>query len=107
MHGKSTERSNWRLIAGGEGIHWPDLDEDISVKSLLAGRRSGENAGVPSPLIAEAPTAGVGVFGSVLAIGYYSAPSAPQKKYKILLHSGIGYSIIGIKPGRQLPPKRD
>jgi hypothetical protein len=36
------ERANWRLIAGGEGIHWPDLDEDISVESLLAGRGSGE-----------------------------------------------------------------
>jgi hypothetical protein len=31
-----------RFIAGGEGIHWPDLDEDISIESLLAGRRSGE-----------------------------------------------------------------
>ncbi len=41
-HGTPTERSNWRLIASGEGIHWPELDEDISVESLLAGRRSGE-----------------------------------------------------------------
>jgi hypothetical protein len=41
-HGSATERENWRLIGGGEGIHWPDLDEDISVESLLAGRRSGE-----------------------------------------------------------------
>lgn len=41
-HGTPTERANWRLIAGGEGTHWPDLDEDISVASLLAGRRSGE-----------------------------------------------------------------
>jgi hypothetical protein len=41
-HGTSAERANWRLIAGGEGIHWPNLDEDISVDSLLAGRRSGE-----------------------------------------------------------------
>ena len=41
-HGTATERANWRLIAGGEGIHWPNLDEDISVASLLAGRRSGE-----------------------------------------------------------------
>jgi hypothetical protein len=41
-HGTPTERANWRLIGGGEGIHWPDLDEDISVESLLAGRRSGE-----------------------------------------------------------------
>jgi hypothetical protein len=41
-HGSPAERANWRLIGGGEGIHWPDLDEDISVESLLAGRRSGE-----------------------------------------------------------------
>ena len=42
QHGTPTERANWRLIGGGVGIHWPDLDEDISVESLLAGRRSGE-----------------------------------------------------------------
>jgi hypothetical protein len=41
-HGTPAERANWRLIGSGEGIHWPDLDEDISVESLLAGRRSGE-----------------------------------------------------------------
>ena len=41
-HGSATERGNWRLIGGGEGIHWPDLDEEIRVESLLAGRRSGE-----------------------------------------------------------------
>src|SRR3974390_1960324 len=40
--GTPTERANWRLIAGGEGIHWHDLDEDISVASLPTGRRSGE-----------------------------------------------------------------
>jgi hypothetical protein len=32
-----------RLIGGGHGIHWEDLDEDVSVESLLAGRRSGES----------------------------------------------------------------
>jgi len=41
-HGTPRERSNWRLLGRGEGIHWPDLDEDISVEGLLAGRRSGE-----------------------------------------------------------------
>jgi hypothetical protein len=41
-HGTPAEQANWRLISGGIGIHWPDLDEDISVESLLAGRRSGE-----------------------------------------------------------------
>jgi hypothetical protein len=41
-HGNDMERSRWRFIGDGEGIHWPDLDEDISVEGLLAGRRSGE-----------------------------------------------------------------
>ena len=45
IHGTPDERSKWRLIGLGEGIHWPDLDEDISVGSLLLGRRSGETAG--------------------------------------------------------------
>jgi len=30
------QRSNWRLIGRGVGIHWEDLDEDISVAGLLA-----------------------------------------------------------------------
>jgi hypothetical protein len=29
------QRRNWRLIGKGEGIHWPDVDEDISVNGLL------------------------------------------------------------------------
>ncbi len=41
-HATPAERANWRLIGGGVGIHWTDLDEDISVESLLAGRKSGE-----------------------------------------------------------------
>jgi len=41
-HGSPAERARWRFIGQGEGIHWPDLDEDISVEGLLAGRRSGE-----------------------------------------------------------------
>jgi hypothetical protein len=43
LHGEETERANWRMIGRGEGIHWPDLDEDISVEGLLAGRPSGES----------------------------------------------------------------
>lgn len=42
-HGTPDERGRWRLIGQGEGIHWPDLDEDISVANLLAGKRSGES----------------------------------------------------------------
>ena len=44
QHGTPVERSNWRLIGHGEGIHWPDLDEDISISGLLAGRPSGESS---------------------------------------------------------------
>ena len=40
--GTTAERANWRFIARGEGIHSPDLDEDISAESLLASRRPGE-----------------------------------------------------------------
>jgi len=43
LHGTLEERRHWRLIGDGQGIHWEDLDEDISVESLLAGRRSGES----------------------------------------------------------------
>ena len=42
-HGTAADRSNWRLIGRGEGIHWEDLDEDISVEGLLAGRHSNES----------------------------------------------------------------
>jgi hypothetical protein len=42
-HATGAERDNWRLIGNGGGIHWPDLDEDISVPALLAGKRSGES----------------------------------------------------------------
>ena len=44
LHASAAERRNWQLIARGEGIHWPDVDEDISVFSLIAGRPSAESA---------------------------------------------------------------
>lgn len=43
FHASLKERSNWRLIGKGHGIHWEDLDEDISVEGLLIGRPSGES----------------------------------------------------------------
>ena len=43
LHGTPEERNNWRFIGGGVGVHWPDLDEDISVDGLIAGRGSGES----------------------------------------------------------------
>jgi len=43
LHATSQERKHWRLIGKGQGIHWEDIDEDISVEGLLAGRPSGES----------------------------------------------------------------
>jgi len=42
MHGNRKERNNWE-IGSGVGVHWPDLDEDISVENLLKGQPSGES----------------------------------------------------------------
>src|SRR5256885_1561041 len=43
LHATAEERSSWRLIGGGRGIHWPAIDEDISVANLLAGQPSAES----------------------------------------------------------------
>lgn len=43
VHGSVEERQNWRLIGNGEGIHWCQLDEDISVKNIVLGQPSGES----------------------------------------------------------------
>src|SRR5438874_12133467 len=42
--GSPRERRRWELLGPGIGIHWPELDEDISVAGILAGARSGESA---------------------------------------------------------------
>ena len=42
LHGTTEERRNWRFIGDNVGIHWTDLDEDISVSNLLLGKPSGE-----------------------------------------------------------------
>ena len=43
LNATDEERKNWRLIGSGQGIHWEDIDEDISVEGLLAGKPSGES----------------------------------------------------------------
>src|SRR5437667_12798994 len=41
-HGSTAERAKFELIGNGEGIHWPDLDEDLSIEGMLAGQPSRE-----------------------------------------------------------------
>ena len=43
-YGSETERAHFEILGEGRYIHWPDLDEDLSVAGMLAGRRSGESA---------------------------------------------------------------
>ncbi len=42
-HATQAERNHFELFGDGAFIHWPDLDEDLTVAGLLAGRRSGES----------------------------------------------------------------
>ncbi len=44
LNATPSERIQYELIGDGEGIHWPSLDEDISVEGLVAGRRSAESS---------------------------------------------------------------
>ncbi len=43
LHGSIEERNDWRFIGDGSGIHWNQLDEDVSFKNLILGQRSGES----------------------------------------------------------------
>ncbi len=43
VYASPEERTHWRLVGKGQGIHWEDIDEDISVEGLLAGRPSEES----------------------------------------------------------------
>ncbi len=37
LHATSEQRANWRIAGAGYGIHWPDIDEDLSTRGLLQG----------------------------------------------------------------------
>ncbi|MBI3259429.1 MAG: DUF2442 domain-containing protein [Ignavibacteriae bacterium] len=42
QNGTTEELNNWELCGGGYGIHWEQLDEDISIQGILAGLKSAE-----------------------------------------------------------------
>ena len=43
LNATAQERKTWRLVGGGVGLHWPGVDEDISVANLLNGQPSAES----------------------------------------------------------------
>jgi hypothetical protein len=43
LHATPQQRGNWKLAGGGYGIHWPDVDEDLSTEGLLRGAPAPQN----------------------------------------------------------------
>ena len=40
---RKSAKTNWCMIGKGSGIHWPDLDEHVSIENMLVGSPSGES----------------------------------------------------------------
>jgi hypothetical protein len=49
LHATASQRSNWQLCGGGFGIHWPEVDEDISAQGLLAGAPAPGRPAITNP----------------------------------------------------------
>jgi len=45
LQATAAQRQNWELLGDGEGIHWPDVDEDLSAKGFYGGARLPKRAG--------------------------------------------------------------
>jgi hypothetical protein len=60
-HGTPEERNKLEIIGDGTLIHWPDLDEDLSVLGILAGRHSGESQQSLKKWLAQRTTSGEGI----------------------------------------------
>ena len=59
LNASSKERNNWELIGEGHGIHWPDLDEDLSMEGIIQGRPSYESQKSFQRWLAERKTKGL------------------------------------------------
>lgn len=57
LHGTPQERANFEIIGDGKYIHWPGLDEDLTVAGILAGRHSNESAASLKKWLASRPSA--------------------------------------------------
>jgi hypothetical protein len=49
LNATEAQRRNWTISCGGYGIHWPDIDEDLSTEGLLRGSPAPRNAQIKSP----------------------------------------------------------
>ena len=49
LNATTAQRANWKIAGGGYGIHWPDLDEDISTEGLLRGAPAPRTPATSSP----------------------------------------------------------
>ncbi len=47
LRASASERANWKISGGGYGIHWPDIDEDLSTEGLLRGAPSPRRGQTP------------------------------------------------------------
>lgn len=70
------QRETWEFIAGGEGIHWPLLDEDLSVRGFLAGCK--EEA---EPTYSTLPTVSTLLIANVSTL--HTVPSTPYQDTKL------------------------
>ncbi len=49
LHATPEQRGNWTVAGGGYGIHWPDIDEDLSTEGLLRGAPAPRGSFAPAP----------------------------------------------------------
>ena len=92
----SSELSNWRISGGGFGIHWPDIDEDLSTDGLLRG--------APAPR-ASMPFSRIGAWTHQRgpgADGLYSFSEYPFQIYADAFHRNLGVTEVAHRPWNEV-----
>ena len=91
-HGSSAERKRWRLIGRGVGIHWDNLDEDISVEGLLAGKTIGRKPSLIEQMADE----------TVITNNKAVHKDAPKSTARQLKKSGIFFCFNDLNGAKRL-----
>jgi len=92
-HGTPEERANWRPIGDAEGIHWPELDEDVSVEGLLLGKPSAESQKSLARWLEER--------SQRLRVSHRRSPSPPRQPAGPLIASGGVNGYLGAIDGER------